>query len=426
MNSFSIIGIEDLPEFTKDDDLAARIVAHCDLQDGDILVITSKVVSKVEGRILPAPDRKAAIASETVRVVAARGETIIGQTRHGFVMAAAGVDASNLPMNQIALLPEDPDASARKLRAELSAATGAKIAVLITDTFGRPWRNGLVDQAIGCAGLSVMDDSRGKQDAFGNELQASVAAVADEISAASELVRRKLSQVPAAIVRGLAHFVTTEDGPGVSPLLRPPETDMFKLGHRETITSRRTIRDFSDRPVDDSIIREAIGAAITAPAPHHSTPWRFAVIKSPDRRTALLDAMTEAWREDLRMDGFPAENIEARVHRGAFLYSAPVLVIPCLITAARHEYPDNSRADAEHAMFTLSSGAAIENFLLLLNSEGVGSAWVSAALFCPSTVTDVLGLDPSWQPLGTIAVGYGSASPKPRPKREIDEFYVQY
>jgi coenzyme F420-0:L-glutamate ligase/coenzyme F420-1:gamma-L-glutamate ligase len=418
MKTVSIVGSEGLPEFRKGDDLAQLIGASCELQDGDVLVVTSKIMSKVEGRVVTASDRSAAIEAESVRVIASRGETVISQTRHGFVMAAAGVDSSNLPRGEIALLPLDPDASARKLRAEVKALTGKKIAVLITDTFGRPWREGLVDQALGCAGLVVTDDSRGQQDSFGNELHASVAAIADEIASASELVRSKLSRIPVAVVRGLDRYVTEEDGPGVASLIR--------LGHRETITSRRTVREFSNRSIDLHLIREAIGAAITAPAPHHSAPWRFAVIENSDMRTILLDAMTEAWRTDLEGDGYSAESINARVKRGAFLYSAPLLVIPCVIKSERHNYPDALRSGAENSMFTLSGGAAIENFLLFLNAEGVGSAWVSAALFCAPVVRKVLDLDASWEPLGTIAVGYSSSIPKSRPPQNINEFYRKY
>lgn len=426
MNVISIVGIEGLPEFTIGDDLALLIKDKCELNDGDILVVTSKIVSKVEGRIVTAPDRKAAIADESVRVVAQRGETVISQTRHGFVMAAAGVDASNLPVSQVALLPLDPDASARKLRAELARTAGKRIAVLITDTFGRPWRDGLIDQAVGCAGLAVVADYRGQSDVFGNELHASVTAIADEIASASELVRSKLSQIPVALIRGLDRYVTEEDGPGVASLIRNPSDDWFRLGHRETITSRRTIRHFTDQPVDHLLIRDAIGAAITAPAPHHSAPWRFAVVQSAKARKELLDAMTAAWQADLRRDGFSEESISSRVKRGTFLYSAPALVIPCLVKNARHEYPDAPRNGAEDAMFTLSGGAAIENFLLFLNSEGVGSAWVSAALFCAPLIKEVLTLEHGWEPIGTIAIGYPASKPPPRAEKVIDGFFRQY
>lgn len=426
MNAISIVGVEGLPEFAVGDDLALLISAKCELSDGDVLVVTSKIVSKVEGRVLPAPDRTASIADESVRIVAQRGETVISETKHGFVMAAAGVDASNLPLGQIALLPVDPDASARKLRASLLRVTGKNIAVLITDTFGRPWRDGLIDQAVGCAGLAVKADYRGQHDSFGNELHASVTAIADEIASASELVRSKLSKIPVAVVSGLEFYVTNEDGPGVASLIRDAKDDWFRLGHRETITSRRTIRHFSDQAVDPALIRGAIDAAMTAPAPHHSTPWRFAVVQNANIRKRLLDEMADVWRGDLRRDGFSEESSASRLKRGEFLYSAPVLVIPCLVKDARHEYTDAVRNAAEDSMFTLSGGAAIQNFMLFLNAEGMGSAWVSAALFCAPVVREVLTLDNDWEPLGTIAVGHPASKLTPRASRNVDDFSRQY
>ncbi len=417
--SFSITGIEGLPEIKAGDDLAALIADTCSLKDGDIVVVASKIVSKSEGALFNAQSRTEATAKESVRVVAQRGATTISQTRHGFVMAAAGVDSSNLPVGQVAMLPADPDASARLLRAALQAKTGKETAVLITDTFGRPWREGLIDQAVGCAGLLILDDYRGKHDKFGNELHATIIAIADEIASASELVKRKLGQVPVAVITGLSGYVTKEDGAGVSALVRKPANDWFRLGHRETITSRRTIRDFADAPVDDGLLREAIAAAITAPAPHHSTPWRFAVVKSAETRKRLLDAMTQAWRADLRRDAFSPEHIDKRIARGAFLYKAPVLVIPCLVREAAHPYNDVVRNVAEANMFTLAGGAAIQNFLLFLSAEGFGTAWVSAALFCAPVVREVLNLDVTWEPIGTIAVGQPAIAPEPRSSPDI-------
>jgi len=199
---FSVHGIDGMPEVQEGDDVAALIAeAAPDLQDGDIVVVTSKVVSKAEGRMMSL-DRQKAIDSETVRLVAERGDTRIVETRHGFVLAAAGVDASNVPAGWVALLPEDPDASARALRAGLRSRLGVDVAVIVTDTFGRPWRNGLVDVAIGAAGFPVLDDHRGRTDAHGHTLEMTVTALADEVAAAAELVKGKLDAVPVAVVRG--------------------------------------------------------------------------------------------------------------------------------------------------------------------------------------------------------------------------------
>lgn len=203
-------------------------------RDGDILVVTSKIVSKAEGRVVAASDREAAITAETVRVVATRGPTRIVENRIGIVAAAAGVDASNTPEGTVLLLPEDPDASARRLCAALRERFGVPVGVIVSDTLGRPWRIGQTDAAIGAAGMRVVDDLRGGVDAHGRPLTVTVAAVADEIAAAADLVKGKSLGRPVAVVRGLSRYVTPAvDAPGARTLQRPPADDMFPLGSAE-------------------------------------------------------------------------------------------------------------------------------------------------------------------------------------------------
>jgi coenzyme F420-0:L-glutamate ligase / coenzyme F420-1:gamma-L-glutamate ligase len=228
-------------EVTSGADLAALVGDALQeaggVADGDVVVVTSKVVSKAEGRVVAAADREDAITAETVRLVARRetpgGVLRIVENRLGLVMAAAGVDASNTPEGTVLLLPEDPDASARSLRAALARRFGARLAVVVTDTVGRPWRAGLTDIAIGAAGLAVVDDLRGGTDSHGRELTVTVTAVADEVAAASELVRGKAAGRPVAVVRGLGRYVLDDDGPGARALVRPADQDMFRLGSAE-------------------------------------------------------------------------------------------------------------------------------------------------------------------------------------------------
>ncbi|MDP9397575.1 MAG: coenzyme F420-0:L-glutamate ligase, partial [Actinomycetota bacterium] len=237
---YEVEGVAGLPEVRPGDDLAALVVgAASGLRDGDVVVVTSKVVSKAEGRVLQAADREAAIDAETVRLVARRGATRIVETRHGLVLAAAGVDASNTPPGTVLLLPEDPDASARRLRAGLRGRLGVTVAVVVTDTFGRPWRNGLVDVAIGLAGLAPLEDLRGQIDPHGHRLDATVTAVADELASAAELVKGKLAGAPVAVVRGLGYLVTADDGPGAAPLVRRAADDLFRLGTAEAVREGR-------------------------------------------------------------------------------------------------------------------------------------------------------------------------------------------
>ncbi len=422
MAALTVIGVPGLPEIAAGADLAALISdAADDLRDGDIVVVTSKIVSKAEGRVVRA-DRERAIDSEAVRVVARRGPTRIVETRHGLVLAAAGVDASNTAPGTVVLLPEDPDGSARRLRKALADRRGVRVGVVVTDTMGRPWRTGQTDAAIGAAGLAPLRDHRGEPDTFGNQLEVTVAAVGDEIAAAADLVKGKTTQVPVAIVRGLAELVTDADGPGAAALIRPAADDMFRLGTADVLYARRTVREFTAQPVDPAAVRRAIAAAVTAPAPHHSEPWRFAVVASQRARTALLDDMLAAWVTDLRGDGFTPEQIARRVRRGEPLRRAPLIIVPCLLAEAAHAYPDQRRSAAERAMFTVAVGAAVQNLLVALAVEGLGSCWVSSALFCQPVAAAALGLPPGWEPMGAVGVGHPAADPPPRPPRDPDDY----
>jgi coenzyme F420-0:L-glutamate ligase/coenzyme F420-1:gamma-L-glutamate ligase len=244
---FAVTAPDGFPEVAPGDDLAALVgdvlerldlgAGPTALADGDVVVITSKVVSKAEGRVVAAADREQAITDETVRVVASRehpgGVTRIVENRLGLVMAAAGVDASNTPDGTVLLLPQDPDASARALRAGLADRFGVRVGVVVTDTAGRPWRQGQTDIAIGAAGVVVQEDLRGQLDSHGRRMDVTVAAVADEIAAAAELVKGKVAGRPVAVVRGLAHLVTQDDGPGARSLVRTGPDDMFRLGTAE-------------------------------------------------------------------------------------------------------------------------------------------------------------------------------------------------
>jgi coenzyme F420-0:L-glutamate ligase/coenzyme F420-1:gamma-L-glutamate ligase len=244
---YTVWGVTGLPEISPDDDLVALIAdaiavqaaddAESALRDGDILVVTSKIVSKAEGRQVPAADREKAIAADTVRVVAERvhpgGVTQIVETRHGLIMAAAGIDTSNVPDGIALRLPEDPDASARALCTGLRQRLGVQLGIVITDTLGRPWRVGQTDVAIGAAGIIVTDDLRGGVDANGRPLQVTITVLADELAGAADLVKGKASGIPVAVVRGLGRLVTAVDTPGARTLVRSVDDDMFRFGSAE-------------------------------------------------------------------------------------------------------------------------------------------------------------------------------------------------
>ena len=267
-----IIPITGIGEVVPGDDLASLIAGAAPwLEDGDVLVVTSKIISKAEGRLvaIPAsgPEREAAreavLAKETARTVARRGATRIVQTHQGYVMASGGIDASNVDREHLVLLPEDPDASARALRSALRQGYGLDVAVLVSDTMGRPWRTGLTDVALGAAGIEALRDYRGERDAYGNELQLTQMAVVDELSGAAELVKHKYAQVPVAVVRGLA-VTGTPDGPGAAVLLRDPAHDLFALGTAEArAEGQRAVAvpstvDIAGTPVDGAAIGRAL------------------------------------------------------------------------------------------------------------------------------------------------------------------------
>ncbi len=241
--------LDGIPEIAPGDDLAALIVdATHELNDGDVLVVAHKVVSKAEGRIRSLaevrPDARArelasrlekdprhvqVVLDESREVIRAAGGVMICVTPQGFVCANAGVDASNAPAPEmLVLLPVDPDASARALRERINELTGSNPAIVITDSFGRAWRHGQIEVAIGCAGLAPLDDWRGRRDAGGHELRATWIAVADELAAAADLVRRKDCRQPVVLVRGAERLVSSEHGPGAAALIRPEEEDLFR------------------------------------------------------------------------------------------------------------------------------------------------------------------------------------------------------
>lgn len=248
-----------VPEVRPGDDLAAALLAALGpgaLADGDILVVTSKVVSKAEGRVHDG-DREHWIDAETSRLVARRGPTRIVRNRLGLTMAAAGVDASNVAQGSVVLLPDDPDASARALRAAVAARTGANVGVVVTDTAGRAWRDGQTDIAIGAAGLLVVESFAGRVDAHGNELAVTAPAVADEIASAAELAQGKLGARPCAVVRGRADLVLPpgDHGTGAGVLIRPDGADLFGYGAREAV-----VRAVGGAPAD----RTPFGSPVTA------------------------------------------------------------------------------------------------------------------------------------------------------------------
>ncbi|WP_029115334.1 coenzyme F420-0:L-glutamate ligase [Mycobacterium sp. URHB0044] len=427
-----ILPVPGLPEFRPGDDVATAIAAAAPwLRNDDVVVVTSKVLSKSEGRIVAAPTdpeerdalRRKLIDSEAVRVLARKGRTLITENAIGLIQAAAGVDGSNVDAAELALLPVDPDGSAAALRSRLRELLGVTVGVVITDTMGRAWRNGQTDAAIGAAGVAVLHGYAGAHDQHGNELLVTEVAVADEIAAAADLVKGKLTGVPVAVVRGLK---PGDDGSNGRTLVRAGEEDLFWLGTEEALARgreeglrqaqllRRSVRRFTAQPVDPTTVQEAVSEALTAPAPHHTRPVRFVWIRDHATRVRLLDRMRDQWRADLTADGRAADSVERRLDRGRILYDAPELVIPVMVPDGAHAYPDAARTAAEHTMFTVAVGAAVQALLVALAVRGVGSCWIGSTIFAQNLVREELDLPADWEPLGAVAIGHPEEPAGPR------------
>jgi coenzyme F420-0:L-glutamate ligase/coenzyme F420-1:gamma-L-glutamate ligase len=281
--SLEIMPVDGIGEVRSGTDLATLVIAFADIKDGDVVVITSKVVSKALG-LASTRTREEVIVEQTEREVARRGETAIVRTRHGLTLAAAGVDASNVTPGVVLPLPDAPDAVAREIRSAIRLRADRTVAVVISDTAGRAWRVGQTDIAIGCAGLAPFDSYVGRADDYGNELFVTAPAVADEVAGAAELAAGKVAGRPITIVRGLEpRLLLDDDGPGATALIRSEREDMFGLGAREAVLASlggRTVRGFAEF---DGPLPDLIGLAQPGGLHVDTTPDGFVIRAHPDQ-----------------------------------------------------------------------------------------------------------------------------------------------
>lgn len=372
--SVEIRPLEGIPEVRPGDDLAellATALRDLNPHDADVLAVTQKIVSKAEGRVVPEAEHAAAVQRETVRIVARRDDLVISETAHGFVCANAGVDISNVAGQMVTLLPGDPDGSAERLRSQLQGWLGVALSVVITDTFGRPWRNGVVNVAIGCAGLPSAIDLRGSTDHHGRTLDATIVALADEVSAAAGLVMTKAARIPAALVRGVD---TTGAPPSpASVLVRPSDEDLFRESPLQALQASATAIQLGDGPVPRKVLEEAIRIAYASPSPvDHSSP-RFTVVTSDGGRQIL-----------------------ARVAGDPSLAAVSTVVVPCI---------PRQHAD-DHLV---AAGSTIRTLQLALRAQSIASSFNSVASSTLTSIGEALGVQEGWLPLGLLA-----CAPQPR------------
>lgn len=428
--------------------LAALAASQMTLQDGDVLVLAQKIVSKAQGRlvrladVVPSP-RAAELARETgkspalvelilresTEVVRHRRDVLIVAHTLGLVMANAGIDQSNVERGDdddtALLLPEDPDGTCARLRDALRAVTGATVGVVISDSHGRAFRNGTVGVAIGAAGIAALADLRGAPDLYARRLQSTEVGLADEIaSAASLLMGQAAEGRPIVVARGL----TNAPGSGcAADLVRRREIDLFRspapADMLELIGGRRSIRRYAEAPVADETVERILVAATSAPSAHNRQPWRFAVLKAESARRRLAEVMGARLAEDRSRDGAAAADIEADVARSiARIAGAPVALLVCTAMEDMDRYPDATRADAEYLMAVQSTAMAMQNMQLAAHALGLGTCIMCAPLFCRDAVRAALGLPAAWEPQALVTLGVPANAGKPfrrRPLRDV-------
>ncbi len=384
MTRVELIPLPGVPEIAPGADLATLVVESCEqagleLRDHDLVCIAQKAVSKAEGKLITLPPgadsaaaRRRIAREEAVRIVAENREVLIVETRHGFVCANAGVDASNLPRGMLSLLPSDPDASARRVAEGLRHRTGAVVGVVISDTFGRPWRVGQTDVAIGVAGIAPLRDERGGRDRFGQPLEVSVAAVADELAGAADIVRRKAGGVPFVVVRGAE--VEPDSQGSARSLLRRPGEDLFRWGLPQAVLE--VLREAAGRwglvpgPVSEETLAVALGA----------------VEQSADEEGVRIVPVAASRRRE----------VIAAIPAGEALSSATTLVAVCIV--------DPPAAGPGRDEKVMAAGRAVERLRVALAALGHSSVWQAAGRE-GAAVAGVIALDPRTEPVGFVGIG---------------------
>lgn len=439
-----LIPVQHLPEIHTDTPLPQLI--HQEITQmgirlcaGDILVVTSKVVAKWKGWVVREEDVVPSLTAQEIsqiircspaycqlvlnasqEIVRLAPGVLITRTRHGFVMANAGVDASNTAHpGEYVILPDNLDDLAVEIRAELLSLCGVEVAVVISDTFGRPWRNGQIDLAVGCAGLAPLLDLSGVEDSAGRKLKSTLTAIADELAAAADLVAGKTARIPAVLIRGYQY----QRGAGSArELVMPEERDLFGSEPSGAcalaqMMLRRSVRHFQKRPVPQPFLEMILAAGRSAPSAHHSRPWNFTVVSEENMRNKILEDLARRHGEDMEKAGFSQEKIMERLeHSRQTLGTAAALII----LSARERVPANplsAIADAvggkqvEEILTIQSVAIAGGQMLLAAFFLGLGGCWYAAPLFCPDTVRACVDIPDGYTPQGMIALGY-PAEPK--------------
>jgi len=463
-NGINIIGLKDIPLVKKGDDIPMLIleslkIMELSLLDGDIIVIAQSLISKSNGRTRNleeiTPSKKAlelykkissksqkqglpikdpsliqAILDESKDIIK-REHVLITETKHGFICADAGIDKSNIEGKEtISLLPKDSDRDAEKIREEIKKQTLKDVGVIISDSFGRPFRIGAVGVAIGVSGINPVLDMRGKKDLFGYKLQTTMIGQVDSLASAAQIVMGEADEgIPIVLIRGYKFEFNREAK--IESIIRNKEIDLFREPIDEKLISymkkRRSYRlPFETKKVNRKVIEECIEIARWAPSAHNGQQWRYIIIENNDLRTKLINKMNQKLINDLEKDGKPEDFIEAKIKKTRTNFiNAPRLILLCLDKMELEKYPDNERLQNEFILGVQGISASATYLLLAFEIKKLAACWYCAPLFAKNIINQTLKLPESYVPMAFFTVGYSLMNIQAPPRKELQEIIFE-
>lgn len=466
MSEIKLIGIKNIPFIKKGDNIADLIVKslkldNLSIKQGDILVIAQSIVSKSRGYvknlkdIIPSgrayqiyekltekaqdfgvstksPELIQSIIDESKDIIKTE-HVIIVETKHGFICANAGIDRSNVEQGKITLLPRDSDEEADKIRIMLKKLTKQDVAIIISDSFGRPFRRGAVGVAVGISGIDALLDKRGYKDLYGRILETTIVGQVDNLASAAQLIMGEADEgLPVIIIRGY-NFIFSEEAT-IDEIIRDKATDVFRTVNEEKIIfknlkSRRSYKlEFKTVEINRESIEECIDIARYAPSAHNRQHWRYIILEQDSTREKLINKMNQKLKEDLVKDGIDDSFISQKTkkRRETFL-KAPLLVLLCLDTGELEGYRDNERNRLEYLMGVQSISASATYFLLALEAKGFASSWYCAPLFAEDIVKEVLNIPNTYIPMAFFTIGFPKTIPNVPKRKNLNEiiFRVQ-
>jgi len=456
-----IIGLRGIPLITPGDNVPKVILkalkeTNLDLENGDIILITQSIISKANGLIKNLkdiiPGKKAlelyknmtpksnsmgipvknaeliqAILDESKEIIRSE-HVLITETKHGFICANAGVDASNAGGgDNITLLPVKPDEDATKIRKEIKKLTNKDVAVIITDSFGRPFREGAVGVAIGISGISALLDRRGEMDLYGRVLQSKIVGQVDNLASAAQLIMGEASEgLPVIIVRG--YEFKFKENVSIKQIIREKSSDLF-IGTFErsewdkVLKERRSYKsEFSNQSVDKNLIEDCIEIARWAPSAHNGQFWRYIILEKGSIRNELINRMNLKLEQDLLKDGKSKTFIDEKINKTKYRFlNAPFLILLCLDNGFLHKYPDEERNMNEFILGVQSVSASATYFLLAIHAKELAACWYCAPVFSKQVVKETLKLPDSFEPMAFFTIGYPLKDVKAPSRKNLNE-----